>query len=136
MQYDLGLYLSLFVSLGFVCIRPSPQLHPVRPARRLVSLVVLGPVALFMALYITGQGIAVGFLRRQSWYHPTENQVREPMSGMFRAVPMLHDLSKPKGLRGSPIVFQQLKLTLPITINSHTPSQLLSTITLQNHSIS
>ncbi|KAA6419850.1 MAG: hypothetical protein FRX49_10213 [Trebouxia sp. A1-2] len=73
-KYDLGLYLSLFVSLGFVCIRPSPELHPVRPARRLVSLVVLGPVALFMALYVTGQGIAIGLLRRQSWYHPTENE--------------------------------------------------------------
>lgn len=77
MQYDLGLYVSLFVTLGFVCIRPSPQLHPVRPARRLISLVVLGPVALLMALYVTEQGMAVGMLRQQSWYHPTENQVVE-----------------------------------------------------------
>ncbi|DBA76073.1 TPA: hypothetical protein ACH3X1_009818 [Trebouxia sp. C0004] len=76
-QYDLGRYLSLFVSLGFVCIRPSPQLHPVRPARQLVSLVVLGPVALYIAIYVAGQGMAVGMLKRQSWYHPTENQVVE-----------------------------------------------------------
>jgi len=40
-------------------------------------------VALFMAIYVAGQGIAVGLLRRQSWYHSTENQVLEPASGMF-----------------------------------------------------
>ena len=101
MQYDLGLLLSLFVSLGYVCIRPSPQLHPVRPARRLVSLVVLAPVALSMATKIAGQGIAIGLLKRQSWYCPTENQVLQACAWHAFELYSWHDLSKPKGLRDS-----------------------------------
>ena len=74
-QIDVGLYVSLGVCLGVVCIRPSPQLHSVRPARRLISLTVLGPVALFMAFYAVQQGIAVAILKRQSWYQRDKSQV-------------------------------------------------------------
>lgn len=119
MQYDVGHLLSLFVSLGYVCIRPSPQLHPVRPARRLVCLVVLAPVVFFMATKVAGQGIAIGLLKRQSWYCPTENQVLQACAWHAFELYSWHDLSKPKGLRDSAhhFFFQQLWLTLPISCN-------------------
>lgn len=93
--------MSLFVSLGFVCIRPSPQLHHVRPACRLVSLEVLAPVALSMAIKVAGQGIAIGLLKRQSWYSPTEHQVLEACAWHAFELYSWHDLSKPKGFRHS-----------------------------------
>ena len=82
MQYDVGLYLALVVSAGFVCIRPSPQLHPVKPAGRLISLTVLGPLALLMAFFVVQQGIAIAYLKQQSWYHSNNSQVCVQQTGI------------------------------------------------------
>ncbi len=45
--------------------------------------------------------------------------------------PKLANTVQAKTVRDSAVVFQLLKLTLPITINSHTPSQLLSVTTVR-----
>ena len=68
LQFDVANYIALFVTLGFILIRPSAQLHPVKPPRRLFSLPVLGPIA----FYAVQQGIAVAILNRQSWFDPTQ----------------------------------------------------------------
>ena len=78
-QFDVANYITLFVSLGFILIRPSAQLHPVKPPRRLFSLPVLGPLAFFMGFYALQQGVAVALLNKQSWFDPTqhESQVKQ-----------------------------------------------------------
>lgn len=82
MQYDVGLYLALFVSAGFVCIRPSPQLYPVKPTGRLISLTVLGPLALLMAFFVVQQGIAIAYLKQQSSYRSSKSQVCVQQAGL------------------------------------------------------
>ena len=74
-QYDLGNYVVLVVSLAFVCMRSSQHLHPARPPQKLMSAAVLAPIALFMGFYAVEQGIAVAILNRQSWYHPETSKV-------------------------------------------------------------
>ena len=75
MQYDVGNYVVLLVSLGFVWTHASQHLHPARPPPRLISINVLGPIALFMVFFTVEQAMAVVILRRQSWYHPAESKV-------------------------------------------------------------
>lgn len=75
MQYNLVNFVTLLVSLGFVWTHASPHLHPAKPPPRLISVDVLGPIALFMCLFALEHGIAIVMLRRQSWYHPEESKV-------------------------------------------------------------
>ena len=74
-QYSFVNYVGLVVAFGFVWTHASPHLHPAKPPPRLISVNVLAPIALFMALFTLELGIAVGMLQRQSWYHPQESKV-------------------------------------------------------------
>ena len=75
MQFDVGNYVVLFVSLGFILTRPAQHLQPVQPPSRLTSLGVLAPIGLFMGFYAVEQSFALVFLSRQSWYHPETSKV-------------------------------------------------------------
>lgn len=75
MQFDIGNYVVLFVSLGFILTCPAQHLQPVQPPSRLTSLAVLAPIALYMGFYAVEQGFAVVILSQQSWYHPETSKV-------------------------------------------------------------
>ena len=75
MQYSIANYVGLFVSLGFVWTHASAHLHPAKLPPKLMSIDVVGPIALFMGCFALELGIAVVVLHQQSWYQPSERKV-------------------------------------------------------------
>ena len=75
MQYEILNCVCVTVAGGFIAMRPSGQLHAIRPPSGLMSKAVLGPLLFFAAYCAVMQVIAHVLLNQEQWYQGLVDKV-------------------------------------------------------------